>query len=129
MSQERVGLVLEVMAEANEGVFGRRFEALIDPAIEFRDELGTLDSRDDLRSYIDSYRESFGGFHVELDEVRDLGDVLVLRILQSGHGVTSGIDIGQRFTWVVTFDQGQRIRRWHIYADHEKALEAAGLVE
>ena len=128
MSQEKVELVLEVMAEANEGVFGQRFDALFDPAIEFRDELGTLDNRDDLRKYIGSYRESFGGFHVELEEVRDLGNVLVIRILQSGHGVSSGIDIGQQFTWILAFDQNRCIR-WHIYADHEKALEAAGLRE
>ena len=66
-------LALEVMTEANEGMFGQRFDALFVPAVEFRDELGTLDNRDDLRRYIDSYREPFGGFHVELEEVRDLG--------------------------------------------------------
>jgi hypothetical protein len=56
MSQENVELALEVMEEANAGKFGQRFDALLDPAVEFGDELGTLDSRDDLRRYIDSYR-------------------------------------------------------------------------
>jgi hypothetical protein len=128
MSQDNVELALQVMSDANEGIFGQRFDALFDPAIDFRDELGTLDNRDDLRRYIDSYRESFGGFHVELEEARDLGSILVMRILQSGHGASSGIDIGQHFTWVLTFERNRCIR-WHIYADHAKALQAAGLSE
>lgn len=123
MSQEKVELVLQVMEEANTGIFGERFDSLLDPAIEFRDELGTLDNRDDLRRYIDGYRESFGGFRVDLEEVRELDDILILRIMQSGHGTSSGIDIGQHFTWVLTFEQ-ERCIRWHIYADHERALEA-----
>jgi hypothetical protein len=128
MSQENVEAVRQVMEDANEGVFGQRWDALIDPAIQFRDELGTLDNRDDLRQYIDTYRESFGGFHVELEEVRDLGSTLLVRILQSGHGRSSGINIGQHFSWVLAFEEGRCVR-WHIYADHDKALEAAGLSE
>jgi SnoaL-like domain len=128
MSQENVELVLQAMEEANAGIFGLRFDALFDPALDFRDELGTLDNRDDLRRYIDSYRESFGGFRVELEEVRDLGSLLVLRILQGGRGSSSGIDIEQHFTWLMTFDQNRCIR-WQIYADHGEALEAAGLSE
>jgi hypothetical protein len=126
MSQENVERVLQVMADANEGVFGQRWDALIDPAIQFRDELGTLDNREDLRSYIDTYRESC--FHVELEEVRDLGSILLVRILQSGHGMSSGIDVSQHFSWVLTFQEKRNIC-WHIYADHDKALEAAGLSE
>jgi hypothetical protein len=126
MSQENVEEALRVMEEANAGEFGARFEALFDPEIHFRDELGTLDSREDLRAYIETYRESFGDFHVELEEVRDLGDTLVLRINQGGHGVGSGIDIEQRFTWVMTFEY-DRCVRWEIYANHRQALQAAGL--
>ena len=128
MSQENVDAVLRVIDEANEGTFGRRFNALFDPAVEFRDELGSLNNRDDLLRYIDSYRESFGGFRVEVEDVRDLGSSVLVRILQGGRGTTSGIDIDQHFTWVMTFD-GDRCIRWHIYADHGKALDAAGLSE
>ena len=50
MSHENVELALQVMSDAYEGIFGQRFDALFDPAIDFRDELGTLDNRDDLRA-------------------------------------------------------------------------------
>ncbi len=69
-----------------------------------------------------------GGLHVEVVEVRDLGDTQLWVVDQSGHGEGSGVDVKQRFTWVMTFRE-LRLVRWHIYADHERALEAAGLSE
>ena len=80
MSQENVEAIRLAVEETNEGEFGGRFNAILAPHLHFRDELGTLDSRDDLHAYIESYRESFGGFHVEIEEVRDLGDTIVLVI-------------------------------------------------
>jgi hypothetical protein len=128
MSQENVEAVRQAVAEANAGEFGGRFEKVLDQHLEFRDELGTLDNRNDLLAYIETYRESFGDFHVVIESVRDLGDTILLVIDQSGRGTASGIDIDQHFTWVMTFDH-DRCVRWHIYADHKEALEAAGLPE
>src|SRR5215216_1519076 len=123
MAQEKVEAIRVAMEDANEGEFGPRFDSLFDPHLEFRDELGTLDNRDDLRAYIETFREAFGGFRVEIEEVCDLGDTIVLVIKQGGRGRASGLEVEQRFTWVMTFDRN-RCTRWHIYADHEKALEA-----
>ena len=128
MSQENVEAVREAVAEVNAGDFGGRFETVLDPRVEFRDELGTLDNRADLQAYIETFRESFGGFHVDIESVRDLGDTILLVIDQAGRGSASGIDIDQHFTWVMTFAD-DRCVRWHIYADHAEALKAAGLSE
>jgi hypothetical protein len=116
------------MEDASAGEFGARFDALIDPAVRFKDELGTLDGRQDLRAYIDSYRESFGGFHVQLEQARDLGETLLLQILQGGRGTGSGIDVEQHFTWIMLFEN-DRIVQWEIYANHAEALAAIGLSE
>ena len=126
MSQENVEAIRLALEEANHGEFGAHFDAVIHPRLQFRDELGTLDNRDDLRAYIETFRESFGGFHVEIESVRDLGDKILLVVNQGGHGSLSGVDVEQHFSWVMTFDQ-DRCVRWQIYADHADALEAAGL--
>jgi hypothetical protein len=49
-------------------------------------------------------------------------------ITQRGRGTASGVDVETHFTWVMAFDQNRCVR-WHIYFDHEQALEAAGLQE
>jgi ketosteroid isomerase-like protein len=128
MSQENVEAVRLAIEEFNEGELGARFNAALAPNLHFRDELGTLDSRDDLRAYLETFRESFGGLHIEIEQVRDLGDTILFVMNQGGQGTASGIDIEQHFTWVMTFDRNVCVR-WLIYADHEKALEAAGLRE
>lgn len=128
MSREAVEVVRRAVDEVNGGRIGSRFEAAVHPKIDFRDELGTLDNRDDLVAYFKSFQEALGGLHVELVEVRDLGDTLLFVVDQHGHGTGSGVDIEQRFTWVMTFRE-LRLIRWRIYADHDRALEEAGLSE
>jgi hypothetical protein len=65
---------------------------------------------------------------VEIEEVRDLGDTIVLVINQGGRGTASGIEVEQYFTWVMTFDHNVCVR-WHIYADHAEALEAVNVMK
>ena len=52
----------------------------------------------------------------------------MLVVLQSGSGKTSRVRVEQTFTWILAFEDN-RLVRWRIYADHEKALKAAGLEE
>jgi hypothetical protein len=62
MSRENVEAIRRALEDANAGVFGPRFDALFGPHVEFRDELGTLDTREDLRAYLESFRETSVGF-------------------------------------------------------------------
>jgi ketosteroid isomerase-like protein len=75
---------------------------------------------------MESFREALVGLHVEWEAGREVGDTLLLVIKQEGRGAASGVEVEQRFSWVMTF-QGGRCIRWHIYADHNTALKAAGL--
>jgi len=128
MSQENVEAVRRWVDKANAGEIPQHRDSLFASRLDFRDELGELDNRDDLRAYLESWRSALSGLHVDFEQVTDLGDTLLLEMNQAGHGAASGIDVEQRFTWVMTFKDGRCVR-WHIYADHAAALEAVGLSE
>ena len=121
-------LVQRALDDFNAGEIGSNFEAAFDPAIEFRDELGELDNRDDLIEYLHGFREALVGLHVEVGDVRDLAETLLFVVTQEGRGTASGANVGQQFTWVMTFRDGRCVR-WHIFADHNRALRLAGLDE
>ena len=110
------------------GELGPDFDSFFHPRIEFEDEIGAYDTRDELRDFLEGFAEAIGGLHVEVEETRDLGDVIMLVVQQSGQGSASGVPIAQPFTWVMRFANGRCVR-WRIYADHGRALEAAGLSE
>ena len=129
MSEENVEEAERVIEEFNvTGKLGPGFDALVHPQVRFEDEIGAYSSRSEVREFLEGFAEAIGGLHVEVLETRDLGDKIMLVVLQSGSGKTSRVQVEQTFTWILAFEDN-RIVRWRIYADHEKALEAAGLRE
>ena len=129
MSQENVERVQRVVEDFNAtGQLGPEFDALIDPQVEFEDEIGAYNSRSEVRAFLEGFAQAIGGLHVEVQEVRDLGETILLVVIQSGKGTSSGVPIEQPFTYILAFED-DRCVRWRIYADHEKALEAVGLRE
>jgi hypothetical protein len=65
---------------------------------------------------------------VEVEETRDLGDVIMLVVQQSGQGSASGVPIPQPFTWVMRFDKRLLCSMAHLRRAW-RALEDAGLSE
>ena len=129
MSEENVESMQRVLKDFNAtGQLGPGFDALIHPQIEFKDEIGAYKGRGEVRAFLEGFAQAIGGLHVEVQEVRDLGETILLVVLQSGLGSSSRVPVEQPFTWVLAFE-GNRCVRWRIYADHEKALEAVGLRE
>ena len=126
MSQDRLDHARREIDEFNAGVLAGEFDTFFVADVKFRDELGELDNRADLRAYIEGFQEMLGGLRVDVERVRELGDTLLLVVNQSGRGAISGADVAERFTWLLTF-QETRCVRWQIYADHDEALEAVGL--
>src|SRR5690349_14541559 len=98
MSQENVERLRRTVDRVNAGEAGQHLDALFASRLDFRDELGELDNRDDLRTYLESWRSALTELHVDIEQVTDLGDTLLLEINQVGRGVASGIDVKQRFT-------------------------------
>jgi SnoaL-like domain len=129
MSQANVDRVSRLVDHINRtGKLGPDFDSLVHPEIEFRDEIGAYSTRAELRDFLEGFAEAIGGLHVEIEEARDLGDVIMLIVQQSGHGSSSGVSVAQPFTWTMRF-VGDRCVGWRIYADHQRALEDAGLLE
>jgi ketosteroid isomerase-like protein len=89
----------------------------------------TYRGHDDLRKAWDEYRgEAWGGLMNQIQEIRDLGEsVLVLGHLDVT-GRTTGIESSQEFGQLVTF-RGGKILRSQDFLSHTDALEAAGLRE
>ena len=111
--------------------------AELDPEVEWHTALeqalegsGTIyRGHDDLRKGWDAYRgESWGGFMNQIQEIRDLGEsVLVLGHLDVS-GRTSGFESRQEFGQLLHF-RGAKILRSQDFLSHADALEAAGLRE
>ena len=133
MSQENV----ERLYRAYEALNRRdidAFLALSDPEIEFtmlnlqleggRPYLG----HDGVRSYWDNMISVFPDFTVEADEVRDLGDITVVRGRLHGHGLESDASFEQSF-WQTVKWRDRKCISWHIFRSEAEALEAAGLSE
>jgi ketosteroid isomerase-like protein len=66
--------------------------------------------------------------HIEVSEVRDLGDsVLAVAVLRTT-GKGSGVEVERLFGYVFEFEDGL-LRRARAYLSPEEALEAVGLRE
>jgi ketosteroid isomerase-like protein len=132
MSQENV----ELHQRAFEA-FNRRdldaFLALADLTIELVPlnlelEGGAYRGHAGVRSFWKDYLTVFPDFGVELDEVRDLGDVTVARVRLRGHGTGSEVPFEQPI-WQVAHWRRQKCVWWHSFRSEDNALEAAGLRE
>jgi ketosteroid isomerase-like protein len=99
----------------------------IEPALEGR--ATAYHGHEGARQAWTEYRgEAFGRLAVEIDEVRDLGDTVLLlgRFMVTGR--TTLIEFGSELGQVFTFRDG-KIASSHDYLSHREALEAVGLRE
>jgi ketosteroid isomerase-like protein len=81
---------------------------------------------DGIREFVRDLYEAFAEVHIEIVEIRDLGD----RLVASGHlharGKTSGAETESPIAYVVDFKSG-KVTRVLSYLDPKEALDAAGL--
>ena len=136
MSQENVETVRRAYLAWNDDELDA-FLAELDPECEWHPSIEpalegqgtTYRGLDEVRTAWDDYR---GGTWERLrghpQEIRDLGEsVLVLGHLDVT-GRTAGIEFSQEFGQLVTF-RGGKILRTHDFLTHAEALEAAGMRE
>jgi ketosteroid isomerase-like protein len=129
MPEENVELALQAIEEFNNTRrLGPAFDRVIHPGVDFEDEIGEYDSRQQVRHFLEGFAESIGGLHVKVEDTMEAGDIVVLQVVQSGRGATSDVPIAQPFTWVMRFDGGRCVW-WRIRADRARALEEVGLRE
>jgi len=118
--------------------FNRRdleaFLALQDSGVQFTpyeravEGLGPYRGHDGVRRWWEETLAALPDLHVELDEVRDLGDVTLVRGRLRGHGAASGASF-ERTYWGVFRWRDKRTVWWHAFASEAEALDAADLRE
>ena len=118
----------------NRGDFEVGF-CLYDPDVEatFAAELATVGGEsgtsglDDRIRFQRAWSAEWNEFRFEPDEVIDLGDDQLLTVGRiRGGGLASGAAVDSDWALLLTL-AGGRVIRERVYADHEQALEAAGL--
>jgi ketosteroid isomerase-like protein len=130
MSEENVEAFRRGYEAANRGdVEG--FLANVHPDVEFTSLIAEPEGRtfrghDGVRRWWREVILPLGGLHGEPEEVRDLGDTVVARVL--GTYRPSGVEVPQTVWNVVRFKDGMAIW-WRFFRTDEEALEAAGLSE
>ena len=97
----------------------------IEPALEGK--ATTYKGHDGARRGWAEYRgEAFGRLAAQVEEIRDLGDSVLVLARFTVSGRRSQIDLDRELGELVTFRDG-KIATVHDYLSHGEALEAAGL--
>jgi ketosteroid isomerase-like protein len=134
MSQENVEVVRRALqAFADVGLDG--MAEFYDPDIDWRaaegaiDDVGEMHGPDAVRRYAQDWIDTFDGFSVVAEELRDAGDDRVLAIQRlKGRAKLSGTETDLRYAVVYTVRDG-KVLRGREYLSVEDALAAVGLRE
>jgi ketosteroid isomerase-like protein len=130
MSQENVEIARRMSEYFNRGD-REAFRRLIAPDAEIIPLRAALEgtvyrgpsSASDFWADTDESWETLG---FDPDEIRDLGDRVLLTGRLRGKGRQTGVEVDSRIGLIVSFDRG-KVTRFRTYASVAEALEAAGL--
>ena len=134
MSQENVEIVRQIVEAIN-----RRdadaFVTTVSPDVEWEDAVfwtegsRTFRGRAGVRDWLNQILEPWESFHVEADEVIDVGDDrFVVGFGFTARGKESGVETQLRF-WAMCWVADGRITRREVFRARAEAIEAAGLSE
>jgi ketosteroid isomerase-like protein len=132
MLQENVSVVLDQFAATNERDFPRAMshyaedvELVVDPYAFLQG--GTFRGREAVGQWFADWFTTFeSGYRFEIEEARDLGDVVLLVASHHGRGRTSGVEVGGQTGYLYTLDHGKIVRA-ELYRTGDEAREAAEL--
>jgi ketosteroid isomerase-like protein len=107
---------------------------VLDPAVELESPLSSVSGEPyrghaGIEDWVRDLDEQFAEWRLRLDEVREIGNVVLavggIHLLGRG----SGVALDQPAAWVANFGTDHRITRFRIYLDPGAALKAVGLGE
>ena len=81
---------------------------------------------DGVRQALDTWFETWEWMHVEIEELREVGDRVFFVLHQRAKGSSSGIEVEIKSWNVYSFGEG-KLTRIQLFLDRDEALEAAGL--
>ena len=131
MSEENVEMLREMYGAFHRGDAASALR-FFDPEVVL-DASHRVDGRvgrglEEVAAIVVEWMETWEDWHQEVEEVRDLGDRVLVITMQSGRGRESGVEWSNRFGMLYDVEDG-RVTRWTIYDDVRRSLEAAGLSE
>ena len=134
MSQENLEVVRRMLQAFADGGLDAMAE-FWDPDIDWRaaegavDDIGEMHGPVAVRRYIQDWIDTFDGFSVVVEELRDLGEDRVLAIQRlNGRAKLSGTETALRYAVISTVRDG-KVVRVREYLSIDEALEAVGLTE
>jgi ketosteroid isomerase-like protein len=89
---------------------------------------GGLHGHDGVRRWWESWFGIFPDYKIEVQEIRDLGDVLIGTLRAVGHGGGAELPFQDQIFHVSRWREG-KIVWWQVVYTETEALEAAGLSE
>jgi ketosteroid isomerase-like protein len=126
MSETNVELTRRCYAAFNSRDW-ETFAALMHPDIEVQSRLVAMEGRyrgdEGLRRWRDAIMGFIPDYTVEIEEVRDLGEVTLLRSVGRGHGAASGTPVHDPFWQALEWRDGRCVW-WRICSTEAEALEA-----
>jgi ketosteroid isomerase-like protein len=81
--------------------------------------------REQAAAFMQEFVGAWEDFHIELDELSDLGEAVLVSGRFGGRGHSSGIEIDVARAWVLEVRDGM-IWRWRSFTSRAEALEAVG---
>jgi ketosteroid isomerase-like protein len=133
MSQENVEIVRALVDHWNAGVRSVVTE-YFDPAVELESPFSSVSGEPyrghaGIEQWVRDVDEQFAEWQIDLDDVREVGNIVIAIASIQGRGRASGIAFQFSPAIVACFGSDDRITRARIYLDVNEALEAVGLSE
>jgi ketosteroid isomerase-like protein len=129
MSQENTELVRRVNNAFNRGDF-EAWLANADPDVRIRSSFTGQEYHglEGAREWWREVRGAFSDFQIEHEELRDVGDFVLVRAAIRGHGTDSSAPFDTTAWMVMEFRKGKCVASLNFLSEAD-ALEAAGLRE
>ena len=122
---------IDVVCGSHEAFRRRDFDAFVEymaPDIEFSSLVleveGTYRGHEGLRSWWDDILAVVPDWQPQVEDAREIGERVLLKIRAEGAGTGSGIDL-DRVIWQVAEVRDGLIGAWRFYRTEEEALAAA----
>jgi ketosteroid isomerase-like protein len=134
MAEEDVEVVRDQFAATNAGDFAHAMslyaedvELFVDPEAFL--ESGTFEGREAVGRWFANWFTTFEpGYQFEIEEARDLGDVVLLVASHRGRGRNSGVEVEGRTGYLYRVREG-KIVRVELHRNRAAALAAAEVAE
>jgi ketosteroid isomerase-like protein len=127
--REKLELVREALSAYLGGDRERAFELAHPDIVSFRapplPDPQTYHGPEGILQMYEDWTTSFGEFEMEVVELAEVGDRVVVEMIQRGTGLASGAEVAGRFWFVYTVADG-KIARQDVYASREQAHRATG---